>query len=112
MLENVILSIGTPDFDRVLFSSFERELRTRQVVLHRFGSAADPETLIAQDNRPDGCVHSLVHDYVNGYHRYDPFRSSYRACEVRQVEAGPSSAMMKDLAIVASSPLDDATVTW
>jgi DNA-binding CsgD family transcriptional regulator len=86
MLENVILSIGTPDFDRVLFSSFERELRTRQVVLHRFGSAADPETLIAQDNRPDGCVHSLVHDYVNGYHRYDPFRSSYRACEVRQVE--------------------------
>jgi hypothetical protein len=104
MLENVILSIGTPDFDRVLFSSFERELRTRQVVLHRFGSAADPETLIAQDNRPDGCVHSLVHDYVNGYHRYDPFRSSYRACEVRQVEV--RDIAVKEIAVhtCSSSP--------
>jgi hypothetical protein len=31
---------------------------------------------------------------------------------VYQVKAGPSSAMMKDLAIVASSPPDDATATW
>jgi hypothetical protein len=31
---------------------------------------------------------------------------------VYQVRAGPSSAMMKDLAIVASSPPDDATATW
>jgi hypothetical protein len=31
---------------------------------------------------------------------------------VYQVKAGPLSAMMKDLAIVASSPPDDATVTW
>jgi hypothetical protein len=31
---------------------------------------------------------------------------------VYQVKAGPSSEMMKDLAIVASSPPDDATVTW
>jgi hypothetical protein len=31
---------------------------------------------------------------------------------VYQVKARPSSAMMKELAIVASSPLDDATTTW
>jgi hypothetical protein len=31
---------------------------------------------------------------------------------VYQVKARPSSAMMKDLAIVASSPPDDATATW
>jgi hypothetical protein len=31
---------------------------------------------------------------------------------VYQVRAGPSRAMMKDLAIVASSPPDDATATW
>jgi hypothetical protein len=31
---------------------------------------------------------------------------------VYQVKAGPSSAMMKDLAIVASSTPDDATATW
>jgi hypothetical protein len=31
---------------------------------------------------------------------------------VYQVKVGPLSAMMKDLAIVASSPPDDATVTW
>jgi hypothetical protein len=30
---------------------------------------------------------------------------------VYQVRAGPSRAMMNDLAIVASSPPDDATVT-
>jgi hypothetical protein len=30
---------------------------------------------------------------------------------VYQVKVGPSRAMMKDLAIVASSPLDDATTT-
>jgi hypothetical protein len=30
---------------------------------------------------------------------------------VYQVKARPSRAMMKDLAIVVSSPLDDATVT-
>jgi hypothetical protein len=31
---------------------------------------------------------------------------------VYQVKAGPSSAMMKDLYIVASSPPDDAMKTW
>jgi hypothetical protein len=31
---------------------------------------------------------------------------------VYQVKAGPSRAMIKDLAIVASSPSDDATTTW
>jgi hypothetical protein len=31
---------------------------------------------------------------------------------VYQVKAGPLSAMMKDLAIVTSSPLDNATTTW
>jgi hypothetical protein len=29
-----------------------------------------------------------------------------------QDKVGPLSAMMKDLAIVASSPLDDVTATW
>jgi hypothetical protein len=29
-----------------------------------------------------------------------------------QDKAGPSSVMMKELAIVASSPPDDATATW
>jgi hypothetical protein len=31
---------------------------------------------------------------------------------VYHVRAGPSSAMMKDLAMVASSTPDDATTTW
>jgi hypothetical protein len=31
---------------------------------------------------------------------------------VYQVKARPSRVMIKDLAIVASSPLDDATTTW
>jgi hypothetical protein len=31
---------------------------------------------------------------------------------VYHVRAGPSSAMMNDLAMVASSPLDDAIATW
>jgi hypothetical protein len=31
---------------------------------------------------------------------------------VYQERARPSSTMIKDLAIVASSPPDDATVTW
>jgi hypothetical protein len=31
---------------------------------------------------------------------------------VYQVKVGPSSAMMKDLSIVASSPPDDVTATW
>jgi hypothetical protein len=31
---------------------------------------------------------------------------------VYQVKVGPSSAMMKDLDIVTSSPPDDATATW
>jgi hypothetical protein len=31
---------------------------------------------------------------------------------VYHVRAGPSSAIMKDLAMVASSPPDDATTTW
>jgi hypothetical protein len=31
---------------------------------------------------------------------------------VYQVKVGPSMAMIKDLAIVVSSPPDDATATW
>jgi DNA-binding CsgD family transcriptional regulator len=86
MLDNVILSIGTPRFNEALFDTFERGLRVRQVALYRFGPADAPETLMAQDNRSDGCVHTLVHDYVGGYHRHDPFRAHYRNCEVRRVE--------------------------
>jgi DNA-binding CsgD family transcriptional regulator len=86
MLENVILSIGSPHFSAVLFDAFERGLHARQVALYRFGPTPDPETLMAQDNRSDGCVHALVHDYVGGYHHHDPFRANYHACEVRRVE--------------------------
>jgi DNA-binding CsgD family transcriptional regulator len=86
VLENVILAIGSADFDHVVFGMFERELRARQVALYKFGSTASPESLLAQDNRTDGCVHSLVHDYIGGYHRYDPFRAHYRPCDKRRVE--------------------------
>jgi DNA-binding CsgD family transcriptional regulator len=86
VLENVILSIGSADFDRVVFGMFERELRARQVALYKFGTAAGPESLMAQDNRTDGCVHSLVHDYVGGYYQHDPFGNHYRPCETRRIE--------------------------
>ena len=96
MLENVILSIGSPDFNAALFDAFERGLRARQVVLYGFGATADPETLMAKDNRTDGCVHSLVHDYVSGYHRHDPFRPHYRASDVRRVAV--EDIAVKDIA--------------
>lgn len=86
MLENVILSIGSPHFNAALFDAFERGLHARQVALYRFDGAGEPSTLMAADNRSDGCVHALVHDYVGGYHRHDPFRANYRACETRRVE--------------------------
>ena len=86
VLENVILSIGSADFDSAIFSAFERELSARQVAIYKFESAASPETLMARDNRTDGCVHSLVHDYVAGYYKYDPFRSHYRPCNTRRIE--------------------------
>jgi hypothetical protein len=43
-----------------------------------------------------------------------PFHDSIDSGDnlVYQVRARPSSAMMKNLAMVASSPLEDATVTW
>ena len=75
MLENVILSIGKNEFEDVLFDAFHREMRARQVVLHHFRDDVTVETLAAKDDRQDGCVHSLVHDYVHRYHVYDPFRS-------------------------------------
>jgi DNA-binding CsgD family transcriptional regulator len=86
VLENVILSIGSADFESVVFGVFERELRTRQVAIYKFGSAASPEILMARDNRADGCVHSLVHDYVGGYYRYDPFRKHYRPSHTRRID--------------------------
>jgi DNA-binding CsgD family transcriptional regulator len=96
MLENVILSIGSPHFNAALFDSFERGLHARQVALYRFGTSPDPETLMAQDNRSDGCVHALVSDYVGGYHRHDPFRANYRPCENRRVEV--DRLAVKDIA--------------
>jgi hypothetical protein len=42
-----------------------------------------------------------------------PFHDSIDSGDslVYHVKAGPSSSMMKDLAMVASSPLEDATTT-
>jgi DNA-binding CsgD family transcriptional regulator len=86
VLENVILSIGGNEFDDVLFDAFHREMRARQVVLHHFRDGATVETLAAKDDRHDGCVHSLVHDYVRRYHVYDPFRARCTPASQRSVE--------------------------
>jgi DNA-binding CsgD family transcriptional regulator len=86
VLENVILSIGKDEFEDVLFEAFHREMRARQVVLHHFRDDVTVETLAAKDDRQDGCVHSLVRDYVHHYHVYDPFRSRCTPAESRAVE--------------------------
>jgi DNA-binding CsgD family transcriptional regulator len=86
VLENVILSIGKAEFGDVLFDAFQREMRVRQVVLHRFRNEVTIETLAAKDDRQDGCVHSLVRDYVHRYHVYDPFRSRCMPAATRSVE--------------------------
>jgi DNA-binding CsgD family transcriptional regulator len=86
VLENVILSIGKDEFEDVLFDAFHREMRARQVVLHHFRDDVTVETLAAKDDREDGCVHSLVRDYVHRYHVYDPFRSRCTPAKSRSVE--------------------------
>lgn len=86
MIENVILSIGKAEFGDVLFDAFHREMRVRQVVLHHFRDDVTVETLAAKDDRQDGCVHSLVRDYVSRYHVYDPFRSLCMPAVSRSVE--------------------------
>jgi len=86
VLENVILSIGKAEFGDVLFDAFHREMRVRQVVLHYFRDDVTVETLAAKDDREDGCVHSLVRDYVHRYHVYDPFRSRCMPAPTRSVE--------------------------
>jgi len=74
MLERVILSIGKSEFADVLFDALHREMRARQVVVFHFRDDLTVETLAAKDDRADGCVDTLVHDYVHRYHVYDPFR--------------------------------------
>jgi DNA-binding CsgD family transcriptional regulator len=86
VIENVILSIGKTEFGDVLFDAFHREMRVRQVVLHHFRDDVTVETLAARDDRQDGCVHSLVRDYVRRYHVYDPFRSRCMPAASRNVE--------------------------
>jgi DNA-binding CsgD family transcriptional regulator len=86
VIENVILSIGKAEFGDVLFDAFHREMRVRQVVLHHFHDDVTVETLAAKDDRQDGCVHSLVRDYVRRYHIYDPFRSRCMPAASRSVE--------------------------
>ena len=86
MLENVILSIGKDEFEDVLFDAFHREMRARQVVLHHFRDDVTVETLAAKDDRNNGCVHSLVQDYIRRYHVYDPFRSRCTPAKSRTVE--------------------------
>src|SRR5580692_3071867 len=71
ILENVILSIGKDEFADVLFEALHREMRARQVVVFHFRDDLTVETLSAKDDREDGCVHSLVHDYVHRYHVND-----------------------------------------
>jgi len=86
VLENVILSIGKDEFTDVLFDALHREMRARQVVLFHFRDDLTVETLAAKDDREDGCVHSLVRDYVQRYHVYDPFRSRCTPAKSRTVE--------------------------
>jgi DNA-binding CsgD family transcriptional regulator len=86
VIENVILSIGKAEFGDVLFDAFHREMRVRQVVLHHFSDAATVGTVAAKDDRLDGCVHSLVRDYVRHYHVYDPFRRRCMPAAQRSVE--------------------------
>jgi DNA-binding CsgD family transcriptional regulator len=86
VIENVILSIGKAEFGDVLFDAFHREMRVRQVVLHHFRDKVTVETVAAKDDREDGCVHSLVRDYVRRYHFYDPFRSHCMPSTRRSVE--------------------------
>jgi DNA-binding CsgD family transcriptional regulator len=86
LIENVILSIGKAEFGNVLFDAFHHEMRVRQVVLHHFRDDVTVETLAAMDDRQDGCVHSLVRDYVRRYHVYDPFRSRCTPAPNRSVE--------------------------
>jgi DNA-binding CsgD family transcriptional regulator len=73
MLENLILSIGSLNFGAALFDVFCREMSVRQVVLNRIGPDSRIEALVALDNRSDGCVHTLVRDYIRLYHEHDPF---------------------------------------
>src|SRR5260221_12824201 len=61
-------------------------MRVRQVVLHHFRDGATVETVTAKDDRQDGCVHSLVRDYVRRYHVYDPFRPRCMPAARRSVE--------------------------
>jgi DNA-binding CsgD family transcriptional regulator len=86
VIENVILSIGKAEFGDVLFDAFHSEMRVRQVVLHHFRDGATVETVTAKDDRQDGCVHSLVRDYVRRYHVYDPFRPRCTPAPRRSVE--------------------------
>ncbi|NNM72816.1 helix-turn-helix transcriptional regulator [Enterovirga aerilata] len=86
MLENLILSIGSPDFGAALFDVFCREMSVRQVVLNRFEPDRPIEALVAQDNRTDGCVHTLVKDYIRHFHRHDPFWPMFAPSERREVE--------------------------
>jgi DNA-binding CsgD family transcriptional regulator len=86
VLENVILSIGKVEFEDVLFDAFHREMRARFVVLHHFRDDVTVETLSAKADRRDGCVHSLVRDYVRRYHIDDPFRSRCMPATIRNVE--------------------------
>ena len=86
MLERVILSIGKSEFADVLFDALHREMRARQVVVFHFRDDLTVETLAAKDDRADGCVHTLVHDYVHRYHVYDPFRPRCTPAKSRTVE--------------------------
>lgn len=86
VLESVILSIGKGEFEDVLFAAFHHEMRTRQVVLHHFRNEVTVETLLAKDDRQDGCVHTLVRDYVRRYHVFDPFRARCTPSATRSVE--------------------------
>jgi DNA-binding CsgD family transcriptional regulator len=86
VLENVILSIGKVEFEDVLFEAFRRGMRARQVVVFHYRDDMTVETLVAKDDRQDGCVHSLVHDYMHGYHVNDPIRARCTPAKSRTVE--------------------------
>ncbi|WP_322067009.1 helix-turn-helix transcriptional regulator [Burkholderia ubonensis] len=86
MLDNIILSIGRPEFGDVLFDAFRREMRVRQVVLFKFSDPSSIASLAARDDRDDHSALLLVQKYFTRYHAFDPFRKQCTAAPTRNVK--------------------------
>lgn len=77
MIESIIHSIGSRDFGRALFGVFCREMQVRQVMLCQIENGVDFRTVVAEDDRDDRCVDTLVGRYLGGYYRYDPLQAMF-----------------------------------